>query len=160
MYHWDIIIVITCSSILVTSGHASTLDIVFHVNACYTRHYSSIYIYHCYIYIDTPDTIISCLWTIDIQMYCFTGYHNSNICTITTWIIRTQLYHVYTPLLHRFTSIHALILCIPIARITVYITWTIAIWKFLYSRHMSVSCYWYWYFRYWTCELLICDVWN
>ena len=25
---------------------------------------------------------------------------------------------------------------------------------------MIISCYWYWYSRYWTWELLICDMWN
>ena len=31
---------------------------------------------------------------------------------------------------------------------------------FMYSRYMIISRYWYWYFLYWTCELLICDMWN
>ena len=29
-----------------------------------------------------------------------------------------------------------------------------------YSCYMIVSCYWYGYSRYWTWELLICDMWN
>jgi len=36
----------------------------------------------------------------------------SYICTIATWILCTQLYHVHTPLLHGFTSIHALIVSV------------------------------------------------
>ena len=30
----------------------------------------------------------------------------------------------------------------------------------MYSRYMIISCYWYGYSRYWTWELLICDMWN
>ena len=48
--HWDIIIVITRSGILVTRGHASILDTVFHVNARYTRNYFRVHISLLHIY--------------------------------------------------------------------------------------------------------------
>ena len=93
--------------------HASTLNTVFHVNACNTRHCSSIYICYCYIYILIHPTLL--FYDYEPQIHRFTVLLDtmiSYICTIATWIICTQLFHIHTPLLHRFTSIHALIISV------------------------------------------------
>jgi len=69
--------------VLVSSlrGHSSTLDIVFHLNACYTRHYSFMYIYHYYTDTDTPDTIISCVVSL------LHGYSSYSVSTSVTRIL-------------------------------------------------------------------------
>ena len=114
-------------------------------------------------HVTTLDTVtrILCTLLFLIHVPLVHGYTNSQntvnsyIVIIVTWMLGTQLYHVYTSLLH----MHIL---------------------FLYSCHMdhrsyciSYCCmyipvfllydcfrYWYWFFRYWIRELLICDVWN
>ena len=80
------------------------------------------YKYHCYSDIDMHDTIIACSWITDIWMRLYVplfflihvppiySYTNSldNVITyigiIVTWMLDTQLYHVYTSLLHIFTA--------------------------------------------------------
>jgi len=92
-------------------GHSSTLDTVFHVNICYIEYCYFIYMYHRYTDIVTHDTIISYSCSTDRRIHSLDTVI-SYICTIATWILCTQLYHVYTPLLHGFTGIHALIVSV------------------------------------------------
>ena len=49
--------VITCI-LSCLHGHSSTLDIKFHVNTCYTRHYYFMYMYHRYTDTVTHGTIV------------------------------------------------------------------------------------------------------
>jgi len=49
-------------------------------------------------------------WTLLLHVLLIHGYATpSYICNIVTWILCTQLCHVYTPPLHIFIGIHALI---------------------------------------------------
>jgi len=61
----------------------------------YTWHYYFLFMSHWY-----TDTLFH--W---IPLFWY-------ICIIATWILCTQLYHVHTSLLHRFTGIHALIVSV------------------------------------------------
>jgi len=83
----------------------------------------------------------------------YTSYHHSldTLYTVMSCIYTTVTY------IHRYTCIDCYIL---VVWITVLITWTITTCIFLSSYYMIVSRYLYWYSHYWTCELLICDVWN
>ena len=100
--------VITCTFIMVT-WISSTLDIVSRVNSCYTEHCYFMNIYHYY----TNTVTMTLLFFVHVPL--MHGYIISQdtvisyICIIATWMLCTQLYHVHTSLLHRFTDIQALI---------------------------------------------------
>ena len=90
-------------------GYCSSLDMVLHV---------------------TLTTAITC--TSDTQI-CYTNYWYTNMLhgytdTLIHWILlhgySIRYYSMFIPILHRFIGIHALI--VPVAWITVYITWLIA----------------------------------
>ena len=146
--------------------HSSTLAIVFSIYpfrdiVSHRYWYTDTIISHViesllHRYVTKLDTVIQILCTLLflIHVPLVHGYTNSRttvisyIVIIVTWILGTQLYHVYTSLLH----MHSL---------------------FLYSCHMDHRSYCmyihvfllqivsrYWYSRYWIRELLICDVWN
>jgi len=66
--------------------------------------------------------------------------------------------HITVTYIHQYTCIDCSY--ILIIWVTVHITGIIVACIFLYSCYMIVSRYWYWYSRYWTCELLINDGWN
>ena len=84
----------------------------------------------------------------------------SYIGIIVTWLLGIQLYHVHSSLLHISTGIHACIVLIFLSYGSPsYYMYYCSLFS-LYSCYMIVSCYWYWYSRYWIRELLICDVWN
>ena len=128
---------------------------------------------------DTLTTVMTC--TSDTQIYytdyCYTymstgtrryqftyyylsydSYHH----IIITWMLGTQLSHGHTSLLHMLTArvyMHVLFLSFCHMNYYTYYVYYCSILS-LYSSDMIVSCYWYWYSRYWTWELLICDMWN
>jgi len=79
----------------------------------------------------------------------------SYIGIIIIWILGTQLYHVHTSLLHMFTApVYMHVLCLYSCHMDhrSYYKYYCAMLS-LYSCYMIIA-------RYWTCELLICDVWN
>ena len=85
-------------------GHSNTLYTIFHINTCYTRYCCPMYMSHYYIDTEMIDTIIACSWIIDTQIRYYNGY--------VTWILCAQLLHVLTPLLHRLTDTHVLIVSV------------------------------------------------
>ena len=116
---------------------------------------------HRYIDTVTRDTIISYSYPTDTRIHYFTGYrhfiylHHRYMGALFTVISCSYIIVTY---IHRYTCIDYFY--ILVVWITILITWIIATWIFMYSHYMIVCNYWYWYSRYWTCELLICDVWN
>ena len=111
---WVVVIVdtvITCTFIMVT-WISRTLDIVFCVNTCYTEHCHFMNMYHHY----TNTVTMTLLFFVHVPL--IHGYTISQdtvisyICIIATWMLCTQLYHVHTSLLHRFTDIHVLIVSV------------------------------------------------
>ena len=99
-------------------------------------------------YASTLDTVLcavtSCSYT-DIDVPVYMHWLSSPV----TWIMEYLMNHGYS--------------CILVILIIVYVTWIIVIvtWVFrpVFLLHDYVP-FWDWYSRYWTCELLICDVWN
>jgi len=87
------------------------------------------------------------------------AYRISYYGLIVTWMLDTPLSHVHTSLLHMLTArvyMHVLFLSSCHHR-----TYDLYYCSMLpYACYMIVSCYWYGYSRYWTWELLICDMWN
>ena len=81
---------------------------------------------------------------------------------IVTWMLDTLLSHLHPSLLHMLTTrVYMYVLFPSYCHMThrapyMYYCSLLS----LNSSYMIVSCYWYWYSRYWTWELLICDVWN
>ena len=110
----------------------STLDIVFHVNACYTEHCYSMYMSHRYTGTVKNNTVISCPCSTDTRMHYFTGYRDFIYLYHYYTEVYKQLYHVHTSsyIDHRQTCVDYF--CILIAWITVHITWIIDTWIFLY----------------------------
>ena len=143
-----------------------TLNTVLHVNICYTL-YRYFTLFHHYIDTEIHDTITTCLWTTDTRIRYYTGYHYMDtlcmsyttvmythrstcidcLCVPVTWIMDYIITHGYS--------------CILVILIIVYVTWIIVTWvvRLVFPLH-DYFLFWYWYSRYWTCELLICDVWN
>ena len=85
----------------------------------------------------------------------------SYICIIATWILCIQLYHAHTLLLHRFTGIHAIIVSAFLLHESLFILHGLFLYWYSYILVTWLFLvYWYWYSCYWTCALLICDMWN
>ena len=92
-------------------GHSSILDTVFHVNLVKLNTVTSC-TYITVTKILLYDTLISFSSLTYTQINYLTGYRHFRYFIIVIWILCTQLYHVHTSLLYRFTCIHVLIVSI------------------------------------------------
>ena len=82
------------------------------------------------------------------------------IVIIVTWMLHTLLSHVHASLWHTFTTrVYMHVLFFTYYHMTHRAYYLDYCSMLLYSCYVIVSCYWYGYSGYWTCELLICDVW-
>ena len=100
--------------------------------------------------------------------YIITAYSwttATRICYYTaTWLGYTQLLHVLIQLdpaayMHCMSMYSCLHWSWFILVLHGY-AWIPVIWNTVSVTCIIVSCYWYGYSRYWTWELLICDMWN
>ena len=81
LYHYYTMSLVLSGLVSSLHGHCSSLDMVLHVH-----------------------------WTLLLHVLLIHGYATpSYLCNIVTLILCTQLCHVYTPLLHIFIGMHALI---------------------------------------------------
>jgi len=110
------------------------------------------------------------------------GYGTSQITTshmiiiIITWMLDTPLSHLHPSLLHMLTTrVYTYVLFPSSCHMNhrayymyycfhdnpVFLLYACFPWLILLCPLLDiVSCYWYGYPRYWTWELLVCDMWN
>ena len=97
--------------VLLLHGHSNILDIVFHVNTCYTWHCHFIFLYHCYTDTITLNTIISWLCNTSTWTRCYIGMS----------LHRYSVHSYFISSLHGFTCIHVLIVPVFILRASLFL---------------------------------------
>jgi len=123
--------------VLLLHGHSNILDIVFHVNTCYTWHCHFIFLYHCYTDTITLNTIISWLCTTSTWTCCYTG------CRYTDTLYTVISYHRYMDspayMFWLFLSSYCMHHC-SCYNIYRYMNIHVLLWHEYLIQYMTVSC--------------------
>jgi len=165
----------TVTNPLTTLRHYSCISgtLILHMDICFTEHCYciSLWIYHAY---PVSHRYYYFNYISPLHRYYYTwhhlcllhvplihGYINSlDTVIIVTWMLCTHLYHVaYHYCMYSLVYMHVLFLYSCHMDHRSYYIYYCCMYIPLFLLH-DFSCYWYWYSRYWTLELLIYDVWN